>query len=896
MEIIIIKRSIVLIILTIGITISLMARGNPDKSMESNKIEYLDSEKNNISDLLIIYPEDGSPTEFLAAKEIRRYIYLRTGRFLSVMGVKSIPQTGNLILVANSNDSLVRNIDLGYTAKSGEIIIKTINNNNRNVLAISGFDSASTLIAAYRFAETLNISFDLAGDIIPDKKIKLSLSNYDEVGTPLFETRGIQPFHDFFQGPDIWNTDDYKAIINQLPKLGMNFIGLKTYTKYSMQEEEAAVNGPEQGPEPIVWIGLPKDINTDGTVKWSYPAYTAHTKRPNRIWGTTTLDTSKFHAGAQNIFPTDGWGADYMGDSMPFYNNVTDFDVNGFNSIFNEHGLMLKEAFGLAKRIGVKTAIGTELPLGLEIKGNSEVTNDWVRGMSPELKTHLKNNGKDPANPDIVKEVYKGIFTRIMRMHHLDYYWLWTYERFQYPGDDATPYTKDQIDAIKKDITYAQSALNELQSKTDSNKPSFKLGMAGWMLGVQDNPAEFEDIFPNDAPFMSLWDEAAGFDKLSKDRVKWAGSWLEEDWGLGQAQLGLPRIYKDAKAAIEFECDGLIAKHWRTKILSANTSAMKDLIWVYGTTSNPPEKEFTSLNKKSWTKALWKKWANKQFGIEVGTQVANILIKMDIAGEPGSKKSIPSINGWESDMEDTNSSPSAISENTASWDKEEKKYKFVKQLENLRINVKGIGNLERFDYFLKNFQAMKLMAEFGVIRNNFEIEISEENWQKALKYRTQMARLFEDFMTLKIESIKNISDIGEIISLEILNWHQLIELKYDELLSEGLGTQIPDTSNPSTNYTGEAFIKVVPARSIVKKNESMLIRVLSMGTDSSIILRYRTIGGNKWTNLPLTNIARSVYEVNLPAQSEDFEYYIESEEVVFPKTVPNIYHTVIVEP
>ena len=90
--------------------------------------------------------------------------------------------------------------------------------------------------------------YRLAGDAIPDARTDLSLSGFDEVGRPLFETRGIQPFHDFFQGPDLWNTRDYKSVISQLPKLGMNFIGLKTYPRYLAYEERVREFGPT-GPE-----------------------------------------------------------------------------------------------------------------------------------------------------------------------------------------------------------------------------------------------------------------------------------------------------------------------------------------------------------------------------------------------------------------------------------------------------------------------------------------------------------------------------------------------------------------------------------------------------------------------------------------------------------------------
>ena len=49
-----------------------------------------------------------------------------------------------------------------------------------------------------------------------------------DLSPPLFALRGIQPFHDFPEGPDWWNRDQYLAMIGQLPKLRMNFFGLHT--------------------------------------------------------------------------------------------------------------------------------------------------------------------------------------------------------------------------------------------------------------------------------------------------------------------------------------------------------------------------------------------------------------------------------------------------------------------------------------------------------------------------------------------------------------------------------------------------------------------------------------------------------------------------------------------
>ena len=66
----------------------------------------------------------------------------------------------------------------------------------------------------------------------------------------------MQPFHDFSEGPDQWNLDDYKLHIEQMVKLKMNCIGLHTY--------------PNQ--EPTVWTGLKSQFDpASGDVNASYP-------------------------------------------------------------------------------------------------------------------------------------------------------------------------------------------------------------------------------------------------------------------------------------------------------------------------------------------------------------------------------------------------------------------------------------------------------------------------------------------------------------------------------------------------------------------------------------------------------------------------------------------------
>ena len=186
----------------------------------------------------LVLPDDATLPEVLAAKEVRRYIYLRTGELLPLTSADALPE-GDVVLVAAQSASLVAELDPGdgYLSPPGGFLIRSVEQPGRTVLVISGADADATLHGAYRFAEHLGVGFGLEGDVLPDAPVALALGGYDEVGVPLLETRGLLPFHDFPEGPDFWNTDDYLLVISQMPKLGLNFIGLHTYPRWSSTEE-----------------------------------------------------------------------------------------------------------------------------------------------------------------------------------------------------------------------------------------------------------------------------------------------------------------------------------------------------------------------------------------------------------------------------------------------------------------------------------------------------------------------------------------------------------------------------------------------------------------------------------------------------------------------------------
>ena len=57
---------------------------------------------------------------------------------------------------------------------------------------------------------------------------------------PAFSWRGLQPFHDFAEGPDLWSEDTYAAILENVALMGGNAIGMHTCTY--------AIASPSMGP------------------------------------------------------------------------------------------------------------------------------------------------------------------------------------------------------------------------------------------------------------------------------------------------------------------------------------------------------------------------------------------------------------------------------------------------------------------------------------------------------------------------------------------------------------------------------------------------------------------------------------------------------------------------
>ena len=828
-------------------------------------------------------------TEELAAREIRKYVYQRSGELLPITEWEENNLINGDAIIVGSLSQLIKLT--GYTLpelKPDAFILKTLSSQKGKKLLIYGGSSIGTLYAAYYYAEQLGIGFYLEGDVIPDKQIPFVFPELDIKQKALFSIRGIQPFHDFPEGPDWWSIDDYKAIIAQLPKLRMNFIGFHTYPEGGV------------GPEPMVWIGTPGDIGRNGNVKSSYAS--SHFNTLEGEWGYEPMNTSEYYFGASQMFEKDLFGAEYMMDLGPKPKSFVQQ-----NELFNRFGGLLADAFTFAQKVGVKTCIGTETPLTIP----------------SQVIRHLSSLEKDPKDPKIVQEVYEGMFQRIKDTHPLDYYWFWTPEDWTWSGVDQS-----KVDITILDLKSAIAAAKAV------NAP-FTLAASGWVLGPPQDRALFDNILPKEMPLSAINREVGwspvepGFAKV-QGRPKWAIPWLEDDPAMIIPQLWVGRMRRDAADALAYGCTGLIGIHWRTRILGPNISALAHAAWTqegwnpdYPNPGNPFENSEPSLQQYETgeksrdlpAKDFYAGWAQISFGSEVSNEIADIFSSHDgveFIAKGKYKSKLPKPSTWVG-------GPGGINPDERPWGEVLKEYLFVNELEDLRSQIKGPGNLERFDYWLNQFKYLREMGHLNCIWFQFNKVIEEineisnpENQQilaldKALPLRIEMVDVLTKVQNYLMASITTYGGLGN-----ITNWQQHIFPRLINrpgiLLEKYLGKELPEEARLPKSYTGPSHMFVSKVRTILKKGESLNLKIRTISTDNpkpvETKIYWRTLGENRYKSQELNHLARGVYEFQINPQEisdKGLEYYLQAkfkngEIIKFPATAPNINQTVVLLP
>lgn len=469
----------------------------------------------------IILPDEASQILNFSAKEIQKYIYLRTKLFVPIQSSETEDSFSEAIVLRDNN----RLSDEEYS-------IERIGTN----LYIQGGSDIAVLYGVYSYAEYLGVRFALHGDVIPDQPFHGSLLQCEKKNAkPLFALRGLLPFHDFPEGPDLWNEDMYKSCMAQMVKMKMNFFSLHTYPHV----------------EPNVWIGLPEDMDKDGNVSSSYPTTLANTSRPG-AWGYSAMDTRDYCCGASALFKDSVYASSLVEGLLPWPK-----EQEQMNEVFNRTGTLWDDAFSFGKQLGIRFCMGLEAPLSIP----------------KEVAKRLNEKNIDPESREAKQLLYKGIFSRIQKRHPLDYFWLWTPEGWTW----GTP-SEESIRSTVEDVQIARSVLSELGNP-------FGFGLSGWVLGPPNDTKLFDRYLPA-SDFMSSLSRLVGqeridlgYKELPDNRLKMPILWLEDDPALTTPQFWAGRLRSDIAESHAAGCSGIVGNFWRTRSIAPNIIAMADACW-----------------------------------------------------------------------------------------------------------------------------------------------------------------------------------------------------------------------------------------------------------------------------------------------------------------------------
>ncbi len=854
------KRALMLCLLSVIFPAHLWAKGNPAKGK-------------------ILCDTQATWTEQLAAQEVRRYIYVRTGTLLKIEKATSGNQYSQTILVGIKSSPIITRFAADRQPLRQQLselqpeqyVLQTFEDGESKTVIVAGGDGIGTLYAAYRFAEHLGVRFYLHGDVVPDRQVSFDLPDLKELGKPLFKRRGIQPFHDFPEGPDWWDANDYKAILAQLPKMRMNFFGLHTYPEGGV------------GPEPAVWIGPPGEIGTDGKVTASYPSRHFVTGNVTSAWGYRPQDTSSYAYGAGVMFARDDYGAQYMQETHPW----PEMDPQQSCGLFDRFGLVLRDSFTFARLLGIKTCIGTETPLVIP----------------KSVRERLQADGKSPDAAETIELVYEGMFRRIAATYPIDYYWLWTPENWTW-----SEVKQEQVDATLRDFKAAQRAAQKA-------KVSFQLATCGWVLGPTQSPALFDEVLPKSWP-LSCINRNVGHDPVESGfariagRPQWAIPWLEDDPALILPQLWVGRMRKDAADALRYGCDGLLGIHWRTRILGPNVAALAQAAWsqegwkTAAVDQDPPQLEGAfndrHRNYPDWRKAacsdFYLDWAMSQFGTRAGRRIAPLFAKLDC--------DLPRPSTWVH-------GPGGIVPDRRPWSAVRHQYDFVNELRDLRPAVSGAGNQERFDYWLNQFRYLRALGKLNCTWAELNAALESMKQTKQLSARKRLAQ--RKTIPLRIRLVRELTYVQQYLLQTIstkggmgtvTNWQQhvfpmLLDAS-EKAIVDATGKPLSVIAQLPRDYPGEPRIFVPSVRTSLTTGESLKLEVVIVGMRPAVTrIFWRPMGVGRFESKPLRHVGRGVYRAELDAHQleSDIEYYVEvtakGKQMRFPPTAPALNQTVV---
>ena len=864
----------------------------------------------------IVCPSDAPPLVRLAAKEVRRYVYLRTGE---------------LPAIAPAGTGLVLRVDASLAPQEFRITPD----------GIAGGSEVGALYGAYRYAELLGVRFYLHGDVVPDERLN-GLPAVTDSGKPLFALRGINPwgYHPF--GMDAWSADDYMAVFSQLAKMRMNFVGVHCY--------------PEGHPqaEPTVWHGLAGDFDARGQVQRSYVTRYFNTVNSSQWGGYQPKKTSDYRLGGALLFDDEAWAPDVMRGNCPL-----PATPEACNEVFNRMGDQFRDAFSFARALGVKTCLGTEAPLimpknlALRTKDVRAVYEGTFRRImashpldyywiwTPEGWTWEGNNPAQYSNTvadirlaidaaknvgapfrlatcgwvlgpqhdraafdrDLPRDIPMSAISRSTGATEVDpafgridgretwaIPWLESDNREGLAGIQlfAGRMRRDAADAR----AYGCTGLMGLQWRTEILSPNVSaLAQAAWdqrwdeVTAAWNVPGQMAN-YPNaaikgteDAPLYRScrYDLGTIRARVPPGRCKVTLKFCEPHFDAAgqrvcdvriQGRTVLTNLDIFARvgkfAALDFAFDDIDAGDGAMTVdLVARTSLpCISAIAVEG-------KGFTNrINLGGGAYEDWQADAGKARYAPVEDFYADWAQANFGLADAG--RIFSAIDGKVPQVTDGGCPSGSLKPDARPWSAVAPQFAFIDELDALRPRIHGDGNLSRLDYWLHSFRYLRALAEVRCAMGAKQPEEVRRGWTEAY--------------THLLATVNSPGALATVVNMEgHPGWGATVA-------AHGAG-DVP------ADYRGTPRLVVPTVRSVVATGESLSLKIITLTRElpAAVVVRVRPLGGADWQAIQALHVARGVFQAKLPPAVADFEYHVTAGDgLVWPATAPQMNQTVVV--
>ena len=446
---------------------------------------------------LFIASTSSSRMALIAQKELQRYLYLTTtDGDLPSLGLPTLPSSG--ILLSNSdewrddvlspahvmlsNDTLAlihARISRLRPDTDDHCLLTVPTQQGFNLTLAVGATDRAMLFAIFTLIErTTPIAFRIHGDVLPDRSglFHRSLAEWTEhfhhrsldlLMTPgEVAHRGLQPFHDFSEGPDQWSAGEYKHIISQMTKLKLNTIGLHNYGGALTQ--------------PSVWLGEVSTLDPDDAFKilpnGTYSASYTDTANGG-VWGGTAMNISEYTFGGQWLFASDCFSNHPMHEAGLCPDALLPSSTsNSTVGLWEGTARMLADAFDWAREVNMSTVVGVECGPGAPpsvVPGQSNLT-----------------------------ALYSGALERLRRTIKASHFWIWTPESWLARKNGTMPLNHPAIQNCMEHF-------DALHVARDAGHFNVELATCGWTVGPMTDRTYFDTTLPDDYTLTSI-NEAVG--------------------------------------------------------------------------------------------------------------------------------------------------------------------------------------------------------------------------------------------------------------------------------------------------------------------------------------------------------------------------------------------------